>query len=445
MLLLLLLKQFAILLSFLVIFSHGKSVYDQRQDGKLNVHAQLDNIMIVIATPGDKGPSSLFNDIASQILELRGLTSRNKQVSVADEEILEEGKDPLNVKILRIETNADNQESQGQKLSSLLPSENHSKAIEISKIHDIKGHLDQNHHHHHQLHKEEIHHHQNVEKKITSSDNQQILGKLGISGKIHSHKNEKIDSHTNDEKKIHSIEKVKINDDIKIIKNIENTENSENSENTEITKNTETDKDSSLKEKTPEKFISFGTISSVDGKVVYISEKKHSSDSLDEIPSEKDSKKNLEKSAHEEIGHAKIEHKPKGDKSISTKSSSSSSSLLLDEKLENHESVHQNEKKIQNQQNIETIIRKIRRIARGLENSLKDSNYSEKSRMSLKKELPRFDNLDNIDEGDKNEVRLIANQKSQLSLKPIGDMIENCGPGRIRNRYGICQFDESFN
>lgn len=382
------LKQLLIF-SLLAILTHCKSVYDQRQDGRLNVHAQLENIMIVIATPGDKGPTSLFNDIASQILELRGLTSRNKQVSIADEEILEEGKDPLSVKILRIESNPDNLEktssgsSTGTLLSSseaasssssLLSSESSASSEiqrntkEVGKNQEIKFHFDDS---------------TNSEKKIIN--NHQILDKLGIASKINS-----------------QTEKFIKNDKIS------------------------TDKDLDTNAKQPEKFISFGTISSIDDKVIY-AEKKYSSEINNDSQSQQEKKKNIEKILPENKEEKQADLKIKNQKSTD-----------LDEKNKNDKPI------------VKTTIRKIRQISRGLENSLKEENHQQqqqqqqKSRMSLKKELPRFENGKNQEAGDKNEVRHIADQKSQF-LKPIGEMIENCGPGRVRNRYGICQFDESLN
>ncbi|XP_043471928.1 uncharacterized protein LOC122504760 [Leptopilina heterotoma] len=394
------LKQLLIF-SLLAILTHCKSVYDQRQDGRLNVHAQLENIMIVIATPGDKGPTSLFNDIASQILELRGLTSRNKQVSIADEEILEEGKDPLNVKILRIETNPDNLEksSESSVLSSseslsgaavALESSASSASSESSEIQRNTKELPKN--QEIKFHFEDL---SNAEKKITN--NHQILDKLGIASKINS-QTEKL------------IKNEKISTD---------------------------NKDSVKNEKAPEKFISFGTISSIDDKVIY-AEKKYSSEINNDSQQEKN-EKILQQ--NEEFSKQKPDFKIKNQKSSDSQFQQNNSQLDEKEKSEKNK----NDKPI-----VETIIRKIRQIRRGLENSLKEENHQhhhhhQKSRMSLKKELPRFENGKNDEEaGDKNEVRHIADQKSQF-LKPIGEMIENCGPGRVRNRYGICQFDESLN
>lgn len=364
-------------LSLLLVFAQGKPVtYDQRQDGSFNLHAQLDNIMIVIATPGDKGPSSLFSDIATQILELRSLTSRNKKVSVEDEEIIEEGKDPLSVKILRIEGQNDAEENEGQNqgLGSLNLSEepqgegaavNQIKAFDSPKIDDI----------------------------------QQILNKT--------------DKYIKDT--IKEIPNEKKEENPKLIPEKLEKEGPLIAEMQEIISS----------EGLADKLISHGTIVEVDkatGKIL------HNFEDKNPLENKTSDKKISPISKEKAILPKKLENQ---EEKIEEQENSKVSEAVENKVNKEKETAVKNEDK---------VVSKGQRAERELRAPGNDS----KSRMSLKKELPRIEDLSEEDApGDKNEVRLIVKEISQL--KPIGDMIENCGPGRIRNRYGICQFDESFN
>ncbi|XP_015602245.1 uncharacterized protein LOC107271130 isoform X2 [Cephus cinctus] len=67
--------------------------------------------------------------------------------------------------------------------------------------------------------------------------------------------------------------------------------------------------------------------------------------------------------------------------------------------------------------------------------------------MSLKKELSSKEihtiREDSGKSGEHNEVEHAVHKHQELKL--LGGAIENCGPGRYRNSYGICQFEESVN
>ncbi|XP_033225911.1 uncharacterized protein LOC117178596 [Belonocnema kinseyi] len=417
-------------LSLLLVFAQGKPVtYDQRQDGSFNLHAQLDNIMIVIATPGDKGPSSLFSDIASQILELRSLTSRNKKVSVEDEEIVEQGKDPLSVRILRIEGQNDAEGNGGQSqglgslnLSEELPGEgaavNQIRAFDLSKIDDI----------------------------------QQIMTKTDkyIKDTIKEMSNKKMEEKP--ELIPESLEK-----EVPLIAGQQDIILS--SAKQEIPE----------MERLPGKLVFHGTIVEVDkatGKIVHNFENKKP---IENKPSDKKlAKIDIQEKIFEKSGVTEDKEKitPElqekapiilqvSEKMKEKISPVSEEIAILPKQLENQEEKIKKQGKPEISEAIENKVNKEKKIAvknedkvdskgERTERELRAPANDSKSRMSWKKELPRIEDLnEEYAPSDKNEVRLIVKEISQL--KPIGDMIENCGPGRIRNRYGICQFDESFN
>lgn len=60
---------------------------------------------------------------------------------------------------------------------------------------------------------------------------------------------------------------------------------------------------------------------------------------------------------------------------------------------------------------------------------------------SLKKQLLRKKEEEDVaSNADRNDVASLSEEKQEL--RPLGDVIENCGPGRRRDASGICQFDE---
>ena len=433
----------------LLIFAQGKPVtYDQRQDGNFNLHAQLDNIMIVIATPGDKGSSSLFSDIASQILELRSLTSRNKKVSVEDEEIVEQGKNPLSVRILRIEDQNEAEEngSQSQGRGSLNQSEepqgeeasaNQIKTFGLPKIDDVK--------------------------QILNKTDEDIKNTIKeVPNKIEHIKDKIIPELLEGEQK-------------EILQKIGKPELGENLEEAVVPE----------KEIFPDKFISYGSIVEVDkatGKVVLNLENKKplenkSSDQNSEkfdlqekilAKSESEDKEKIIPQIQEKTPIVPQEYE-KVEEQISAKIEDLKEVLpkkledqgeIIEEKIpdeiqKQERTLSSKEKKKEVSEAVENKLIKEKKIEVKIEDKvvpkgqrgereLRAPANDSKGRMSLKKELPRIEDLKEEDApGDKNEVRLIVEEISQL--KPIGDMIENCGPGRIRNRYGVCQFDETFN
>ncbi|KAG7203320.1 hypothetical protein KM043_010408 [Ampulex compressa] len=88
------------------------TTYDQRQDGKYNVHAKLENFLIVVATSGSS--SDILNSLAAQAIELKGLAPRSslaKQETTAEYEAEggSRGKSPFHIEIVHI--GKDNEDS----------------------------------------------------------------------------------------------------------------------------------------------------------------------------------------------------------------------------------------------------------------------------------------------------------------------------------------------
>ena len=408
------------ILTLLIVLTKGKPVsYDQRQNGDLNLHAKLNNIMIVIATPATKAPSNLLSDLASQILELKSIASRNKKVSVEDEEIAEEGRDPFNVKIVRIEDNDGVQEivsqSQGQE-SSILPGEHRGEKITLKEIsnREIKDKDIHNLFNESQEKQEKSGILKNNEKLPTKDDLRRglIVENMEIAGLV--------EGNNKSQKKE------------KIILSYGEGLFPENSGTEEIiilekkpakVENKETD---SSKIQETSQNLNKKTIQFIDEK----SQKTETQGSISTIIQERQTHpKKLENQKGINQDHKKSEIEKKNENILEA------SSRVIENKLNKDQKI---EIKIEDK-----IASTIKRAEKGLRLSL-DDRTNAKNRMSLKKELPRIEDVKEEEIiGEKNEVRLISDRISQL--KPIGDMIENCGPGRIRNRYGVCQFDESFN
>ncbi|XP_012277719.1 uncharacterized protein LOC105698237 [Orussus abietinus] len=86
------------------------ATYDQRQDGKLNLNAKLENFLIVVATPsGENGNFDLLNDLAGQVFELKSLNSKEDSLKVelkSADVPLERSKDPSGTDVVKIEKDA---------------------------------------------------------------------------------------------------------------------------------------------------------------------------------------------------------------------------------------------------------------------------------------------------------------------------------------------------
>ncbi|XP_015602243.1 uncharacterized protein LOC107271130 isoform X1 [Cephus cinctus] len=99
--------------TLVVAINSAPITYDQRQDGSLNVHAKLDNILVVFATS-----SGALMDLATQALTLQPFGSREDKddaVSLTykpDEITLENNKEPYRVEIVGIQKNDSKDESQ---------------------------------------------------------------------------------------------------------------------------------------------------------------------------------------------------------------------------------------------------------------------------------------------------------------------------------------------
>lgn len=122
-----------VLALFAVPSTAAPATYDQRQDGKYNVHANLENFLIIVATGGHH---NLLNDLVVQAVDLQDLTSRAKgeskasAVPLAGEETAQEhrpnqkpsatvvyetedvkiGKEPYRVEIVHIEKDRSSEE-----------------------------------------------------------------------------------------------------------------------------------------------------------------------------------------------------------------------------------------------------------------------------------------------------------------------------------------------
>ncbi|KYN29258.1 PREDICTED: uncharacterized protein LOC108766230 [Trachymyrmex cornetzi] len=67
----------------------------------------------------------------------------------------------------------------------------------------------------------------------------------------------------------------------------------------------------------------------------------------------------------------------------------------------------------------------------------------EPGKPSLKKQLSGEEDVAlSSSNAEKNDVSPLAEEKQQ-ELRLLGDGVENCGPGRHRDAFGVCQFDES--
>nr|XP_003707454.2 PREDICTED: uncharacterized protein LOC100881220 [Megachile rotundata] len=103
-----------LLRSFVSHVSAAPATYDQRQSGDFNVDAKFENFLIIVAT---SGTSSLFNNLATQALELNDLISRSKQsqeksseTMIYETEDANSGKEPYHVEIVHIDKGDDKSE-----------------------------------------------------------------------------------------------------------------------------------------------------------------------------------------------------------------------------------------------------------------------------------------------------------------------------------------------
>lgn len=93
--------------------------YDQRQEGDVNVHAQLENLLFVVAIPSN---NNLLSDLALQALELKQqLVSRSsskgqESIVSSNEESRHHMEEPYAVEIIQINENHSNKGSSVQKI-----------------------------------------------------------------------------------------------------------------------------------------------------------------------------------------------------------------------------------------------------------------------------------------------------------------------------------------
>lgn len=88
--------------------------YDQRQEGDFNVHAQLENLLFVVAIPSN---NNLLSDLALQALELKQQLVSRSSSSKEQESIRSSGMEPWKgaVEIIQINENHSNKGSSVQK------------------------------------------------------------------------------------------------------------------------------------------------------------------------------------------------------------------------------------------------------------------------------------------------------------------------------------------
>lgn len=91
--------------------------YDQRQEGDVNVHAQLENLLFVVAIPSN---NNLLSDLALQALELKQQlvsrsSSKGQESIISSDEEAREIIEPIPVEIIQINENHSNKGSSVQK------------------------------------------------------------------------------------------------------------------------------------------------------------------------------------------------------------------------------------------------------------------------------------------------------------------------------------------
>ena len=119
--------------------------YDQRQSGDFNVDAKLENFLVIVATSGTTG---LFNNLATQALELNELISqRSKETQekpsetmIYETEDANSGKEPYHVEIVHIDKGdvTDKPSEKSQIPEEKIQSENSEKILEESSSTDDK-------------------------------------------------------------------------------------------------------------------------------------------------------------------------------------------------------------------------------------------------------------------------------------------------------------------